>query len=217
MGRGAEDGLLRSHLDEIAGVHDGDAVGDLRDYGEIVRDEKHGQAEFGAEVGEQGKNLRLDGDIEGGGGFIGDEKLRAVDDGHGDHDALAHAPGKLVRVVAGTTGRASAIATSFMAATPAPRYARLWGTILLCASYGFGDLIPDAHHWIERGHRLLKDHGEARTADVVHVRRLGTLEEVFWRTFRTLSKTSPETCACGGKQAHEGEGSHGFAGAGFAD
>ena len=35
-----------SELDYAAGIHDGDAVGDLRDHGEIVRDEEHGEAEF---------------------------------------------------------------------------------------------------------------------------------------------------------------------------
>ena len=33
---------------------------------------------------------------------------------------------------------------------------------------GFGNLISDAHHGIERGHRLLKNHGDARTAELAH-------------------------------------------------
>ena len=53
-----------------------------------------------AEVSQQGEDLRLDGDVEGGGGLVGDEQAGLVDDGHGDEDALALAAGELVRVVA---------------------------------------------------------------------------------------------------------------------
>ena len=32
----------------------------------------------------------------------------------------------------------------------------------------FGDLLSDAHDRIESSHRLLKDHGDARTAKLAH-------------------------------------------------
>src|SRR5437879_7149425 len=96
-----EDRLSGSKFYHAAGVHYGDAVRDLGDYGEIVRDEEHGQAELGAKFSEQVEDLGLDGDIERGGGLVGDEQLRAIHDGHRDHDALAHAAGELVRIVAG--------------------------------------------------------------------------------------------------------------------
>src|ERR1700690_3615513 len=93
-----EDVVLGAEFDQAAGVHHGDAVGDLRNHCQIVGNEKHSQAELGAQLGEQFKNLRLDGDVECRGGFVGDQQLRAVDDGHGNHDALAHAAGKLMRI-----------------------------------------------------------------------------------------------------------------------
>ena len=34
--------------------------------------------------------------------------------------------------------------------------------------YGLGDLIADAHHGIESGHRFLEDHGDARAAQLAH-------------------------------------------------
>jgi hypothetical protein len=49
---------------------------------------------------QQSEDLRLHGDVERGRGLVGDEQARAVDDGHGDEDALALAAGELVRVVA---------------------------------------------------------------------------------------------------------------------
>ena len=34
---------------------------------------------------------------------------------------------------------------------------------------GFGNLLTHAHDRIQRRHRLLKDHGDARPAEVAHV------------------------------------------------
>ena len=52
-----------------------------------------------AAVGQQLQDLGLYGDIQGGGGLVGDEQFWFVDQGHGDHHALAHAAGKLVGVI----------------------------------------------------------------------------------------------------------------------
>ncbi len=52
-----------------------------------------------AEVAQEGEDLGLDGDVEGGGGLVGDEEAGVVDESGGDEDALALASGELVRVV----------------------------------------------------------------------------------------------------------------------
>jgi hypothetical protein len=87
-------------LDDAAVLHDGDAVSYLRDDGEVVGDEEHGEVVGGAEVAEEGEDLGLDGDVEGGGRLVGDEEPGSVDDGHGDEDALTLASGELVGVIA---------------------------------------------------------------------------------------------------------------------
>ena len=91
-------------LDDAAVLHDGDLVAGLvaglSDDGEIVRDEEHGEAEGAAQGAEEVEHLGLDGDVECGGGLVGDEQAGTVDDGHGDEDALALAAGELVGVVA---------------------------------------------------------------------------------------------------------------------
>ena len=46
---------------------------------------------------QQVQDLRLDGDVERGGRLVGDQQLRIAGDRHGDHDALAHAAGQLMR------------------------------------------------------------------------------------------------------------------------
>ena len=45
------------------------------------------------------EDLRLNGDVERGGRLVGDHKLGPAGQRHGDHHALAHAAGELVRVV----------------------------------------------------------------------------------------------------------------------
>ena len=46
--------------------------------GEVVGDEEHGQASLVAQLPQQVEDLRLDGDVECGGGFIGHEQLRVA-------------------------------------------------------------------------------------------------------------------------------------------
>jgi hypothetical protein len=73
MCRETEDFIPGAEFDHASGIHYGHASGNLRDHGEVVRDEEHGQAELGAKFTEQIEDLGLDGDIERGGGFVGDE------------------------------------------------------------------------------------------------------------------------------------------------
>ena len=96
----AEKDFGRGLLDDLAVLHDGDPVGDLGDDGEVVRDEEHGEVVGAAQVVEQAQYLGLDGNIERGGGLVGDQQTGAVDECHGDEDALALAAGELVGIVA---------------------------------------------------------------------------------------------------------------------
>ena len=91
VARVAEERVDWGGFDETAGVHDVDVIADLADDGEVVGDEDDGGAEGALTFLDEVEDLFLDGDVEGGGGFVGDEEFRAGDEGHGDHDALAHA------------------------------------------------------------------------------------------------------------------------------
>ncbi len=94
-----EEGLGGVLFDDFSVLHDGYAIGDLRDYGEVVGDEQHGEVVGAADVFQKMEDLGLHGDVEGGSGLVGDQEPGAVDEGHGDEDALALAAGKLVRIV----------------------------------------------------------------------------------------------------------------------
>ena len=89
--------LVDTDLRHLAEVHDQDAVGDVADDVEIVRDEQVGEAELLLQVLEQVEDLRLHGDVERGHGLVADDQLRVGGEGPRDADPLALPAGELVR------------------------------------------------------------------------------------------------------------------------
>src|SRR6185503_4467351 len=62
-------------LDDAAGIHDGDAIGGLRDHAHVVGDEHDRRAVVAAQALQQRDDLRLDRDVERRGGLVGDDEL----------------------------------------------------------------------------------------------------------------------------------------------
>ena len=91
--------LHRRLFHDLAGVHHHDALRGLRHHAHLVGDQHHRHAEARLHVEQQVEDLRLDGDVERRGRLVGDQQLRPAGQRHGDHHALAHAAGELVRVV----------------------------------------------------------------------------------------------------------------------
>lgn len=196
-------------LDNVAVLHDGDAVGDLADDGEVVGDEEHGEVMSAAEVVKEGEDLRLDGDVEGGSGLVGNEETGPVDEGHGNEDALALTAGELVGVVAvavGGVGKGHVVHGGEDAVADGGT-AQVW----VVGLEGFGDLGADGHDRVEGGHGLLEDHGDVAAAVAAHG-GFGEGEEVC----AVEVDAACDGCG-GGEEAKQGEGGGGFAGAGFSD
>ena len=165
-----EDAVGGAVFDDPAVLHDGDAVSGLiaglGDDGEVVRDEERGEVVLRTEVAEEGEDLGLDGDVEGGGGLVGDEELGAVDEGHGDDEPLALAAGELVGVVAeaGFGGGKGDFVEGGEDAGADLGAGQVRGVDL----EGFGDLAADAKDRVKGGHGLLEDHGDAASAVLAH-------------------------------------------------
>ena len=159
--RRGEDLLDRPLLDDSAGVHHDDAVGDLGDHPQVVGDQQHADAVLAAEPTELDEDLRLDRDVESGSRLVGDDQPRSAGERDRDHDALAHATGELVRVG--------------LSPARGPRDAdsghQLDG-LVACGSAGhravhpqlLRDLGADALHRVEGRHRVLEDEPDPRTA-----------------------------------------------------
>ena len=83
-------------------AHDGDVVGHISDDGHVMGDEEDRHALVPGQGAQQVEDPRLDGDVERGGGLVGDDEIGVVGDRDGDDCPLAHAAGELVGVGLGT-------------------------------------------------------------------------------------------------------------------
>ena len=124
-----EDFLARAVLDRAAGVHDQDVVGHLGHHTQVVGDDDDRRVELALQVLEQVEDLRLHGHVERRGGLVRNEQSGVVDQPHGDHGALPHAAGELVRVVVDTPvglGDADPVEHLDRARLGAPLLTSLW-------------------------------------------------------------------------------------------
>lgn len=74
MGWLLEDEVSGTAFDELAGAHDGDVCGELRDDGKAMGDQHIGEVKFLLELLEELEDLRTDRDIERGDRFIGNDE-----------------------------------------------------------------------------------------------------------------------------------------------
>ncbi len=125
-------------------------------------DQNQAHGEFALELRQQIHHLRLDGDVQGRGRLVRDDQVGAEGERHRDHDALAHAAGELVRVVAHPLpGRGNAdplhqlhgLATGPLTGHPLVDLEHL------------PELCPDGEDRVQRGQRVLEDHRHLRATD----------------------------------------------------
>ena len=200
-------------------VHDHDVLGDVGDDTQIVGDHQHRHREFVLEVVHQLEDLRLDGDIERGGRFIGNQQCRAADQRHGDHGALAQAAGQFEGVVVEggarirKTGEAQHVDGQF---TPlCPRAAAVKMERL-------ADLVTHRVQRRQGGHRLLEDHRYASAANGPHRPAVLLERDDVDRRFATFKGIVKQDAArrdlgCLRQNAHDRLGNHCLAGARFTD
>ena len=206
---GAEDVGNGGLLDDAAALHDGDAVGNLRNDGEVVGDEEHSEAVGMAEGAKEIEDLGLNGDVEGGGGLVGDEEAGAIGESDGDEDALALATGELVWVVGEAAlgfGEGDLVEGGEGAG-----FDVVTGKFGVVGADGFSDLGADLHDGIEGGHGLLEDHGDITAAEAAQG-GFGFGEEVAVVELDLAGEGGG-----GREEAEEGERGGGLAGAGFTD
>jgi len=94
-----EDLIGRAAFDNVAGVHDGDAVAHGGDDAQVMGDDDDGHAQLLLQIHHQFQDLRLNGDVQSRGRLVGDQQLRLAGQGDGDHDSLPHASGQLIGIL----------------------------------------------------------------------------------------------------------------------
>ncbi len=123
---------------------------------------------------EKVEDLRLDGDVERGRRLVGDEQLRIAGDRHGDHDALVHAAGELVREGGEPAlGRGNADLLEQLDRAPPRRLA----VHALMQAQRLGDLEADREARVEARRRLLEDHRHV-LADELAALAVGEREQI---------------------------------------
>ena len=145
------------HFNDFPRIHYGNPVCHIRHDCQIVRNQQHCHLELLLKALDKFQNLCLDGDIERGCGFIGDEQTRLTRECHRNHDALFHAAGHLMRILIVTR-------RGF-------RNPHLFQHLNRCVSGGsaaevlmqadcFRNLVTYCENGIETCHRFLKNHSD---------------------------------------------------------
>ena len=207
----------RPILDHLAHIHHRHLVRDLGDDAHIMGDEQDRHAKLVLKRPDQRQDLRLGGDVQRGGRLVGDQQRRVGCQRNGDHGALAHAARQLMRVLVDAQARVGK--PDLAQHVDRQRACRLLVKAAMQPD-GLDHLIADGVDRRERGHRLLKDHGDlaaADGADLLAARReageidhrplLGSKQQV--RAVEDLRRVR--------QQLHQGLGRQALAGAGLAD
>ena len=86
-------------FDHVPGIHHQNPLRQPRHNAQIMGNPNHGHAEGFLQLFYQIRDLRLDGDIQRRGGFVGNQQHGVAGKCHSDHSSLAHPAGKLMRIV----------------------------------------------------------------------------------------------------------------------
>ena len=156
------------------------------------------------------EDLGLDRDIERGRRLVGDQQIRFGDQRHGDHDALAHAAGKFVRI---TFDPAGGVLDADLLKHLKRHFPGAAAVDPGVNEQRLDELVLDAQIGIQRSHRVLENHRDAFAPDFLKFpcRAADQVNSVEYR---------PTAFDPGGglrNQAEQGIAGHRLAGAGFAD
>ena len=170
-----------------------------------MRDEDIAQTKFAFEAVEELQNDGLDGDVEGGGGFVEDEDAGVGGDGAGDADAGFLAAGELVWQAGEEGLREADHVSEFGDAGVA------LGFVFEAAEadQGFGDGVCGGVAWVEAAVGVLEDH-----LDFAALRHGG---EFAGAVLADVVAFEEDFAGSGVEQAGDHGGGGRFAAAGFAD
>ena len=143
------------------------------------------------------------------GRLVCDQELRAAGQRHGDHDALPHTAGQLVRILLGDDLGVRDLDVR-------QQLDRFRGGLLLGHALvdhqRLGDLTADGKDRVQARHRLLEDHGDLVAADLVHFVH-GQLGQIL----TVEEDLAGVDIAVAVEQTEDAHGRDALAGAGFAD
>src|SRR5271169_5271881 len=165
MSRKAKELANGRRFHQLARMHNGDPLAGLRDDPEIVSYQKNRCARSLTEVAEQFEDTRGDRYVETRRWFVGDEKPRRSGQCHRDHDALAHAARKLMRILL-DEARGIGCPDKIEKLQRAPARRRARGALMDFQETG--NLPPCRYYGIEGRTVALADHCDLASAISAH-------------------------------------------------
>ena len=158
---------------------------------------------------QQREYLCLHGHVERGRRFIGDDEPRPTSERHGDHHALTHAAGEVVRIVSQPAHR---IGNRDLGQQLSCLFEGIRPSSVAVLDNRFGDLLADGEHRIQRRHGFLEDHCHAIAAYCAHVSFIEFEQITILEN--DLASLDPPRIA---DEPHDGECRHTLARAALAD
>ena len=202
----------RGPLDQPAAVHHQHPVGEAGDDAQVVGDEQDGQVAGLPQFVEQVEHLGLDGHVESGGRLVRDQQVGVAGQSDGDHHPLAHPARQLVGVGVHETLRPGQVhLVEEVHCNVSHRPLVEIGAVKL---QRLDDLAPGLQDRVQRGERVLEDHGDPAAADPAHLPlALGQQVLAAQRYRGPGSELAPDP----GNQTHDGQSGEALAAAGLAD
>ena len=203
-----KNGLAAALFKHTAGVQHADALHMARHQRQVVADEDHGHALLSHQFLQQVQHLRLYGAVQRRGGLVGNQHLGLAGQRAGQHDALALAARKLVRVVTPTF----ACMLDADALQPAdglfPRRLRRKPAV---QAQGFCHCITHTLQRVKGGHGLLKNHADTGTSNTAPCRFAHAQQ------FLSVEPDAAVRRRIARQQTHHGQHGQGFAAARLAN
>ena len=155
-------------------------------------------------------NLSLNGNVQGSRGLIGNQDIGIAGKRHGNHDALTHTAGELVRIlVDALLGLGNANEVQKLGGA----LERLLLGVATVQTKSLAHLLADLIDRVQGGHRILEDHRDIVAANMLHF-FLGHLED---RTTAVANVAALNLSRRHRDEAHDGHGGHGLTRAGLTD
>ena len=196
-------------LDDLPGVHQRNALRDLRHDAEVVRDQQQRHALRALQLDQQVEDLLLDRDVECGGGFVGNDDVRLAGQRDRDHHALLLPAGELERVAVDAPLRLRQADTLQPLQRPCPGGAAAQRRVPFDH---LDDLPADGQDRVQARRRLLEDDAHPAAADIAHT-CLGQLRDI-----RAVQRDAASRhAAVVRQQPQDRQCSHRLAAAGLAD
>jgi hypothetical protein len=198
----------RSEFHDFACVVHRDEICHGADDAEVVRDEDDRGAFLALEFFEESEDLGLKGDIQGGGGFIGDEDFGVAGEGDGGHHALALPSAELVgEFFGGTFGGGNLNLRQAFDRF----FSRFLPGHMAVEDQSLGNLVADAHDGVQAGEGVLEDNGDVFSSYLAHL-----LFAQFGQVCAVEEDLPPRDFPARREEAQKGKGGEGFSTSRFA-